>query len=166
MVLLMDPEFAHPNDNILRNVGMFLCQYRCQSPIVASRDPLKITSLCDANERSCTRTPQSGAICSHGHDRGAGSVSMGKLTFAVGLTVAFDLGEAIARFAAHSVAPISDAGHNLVDAAALGFSLLRHVAWETAVEFQNDFWMSQGHDSRGRGECGLAGRHIHFRRGS
>ena len=48
---------------------------------------------------------------------------MGKLAFAVGLTVAFVIGEAIAGFAANSVALISDAGHNLADAAALGFSL-------------------------------------------
>lgn len=41
---------------------------------------------------------------------------------AVGLTLAFVIGEAIAGAFAHSLALLSDAGHNLADAAALGFS--------------------------------------------
>jgi cobalt-zinc-cadmium efflux system protein len=41
---------------------------------------------------------------------------------AVGLTLAFVIGEAIAGTFAHSLALLSDAGHNLADAAALGFS--------------------------------------------
>jgi cobalt-zinc-cadmium efflux system protein len=42
--------------------------------------------------------------------------------FAVMLTVAFVIGEAIAGRFAHSLALLSDAGHNFADAAALGFS--------------------------------------------
>lgn len=41
---------------------------------------------------------------------------------AVALTLAFVIGEAIAGWLAHSLALLSDAGHNLADAAALGFS--------------------------------------------
>src|SRR5258705_8780959 len=41
---------------------------------------------------------------------------------AVALTLAFVLVEAIAGWRAHSLALLSDAGHNLADAAALGFS--------------------------------------------
>jgi cobalt-zinc-cadmium efflux system protein len=41
---------------------------------------------------------------------------------AVLLTVAFVVGEAIAGYFAHSLALLSDAGHNFADAAALGFS--------------------------------------------
>jgi cobalt-zinc-cadmium efflux system protein len=41
---------------------------------------------------------------------------------AVALTVAFVVGEVIAGYFAHSLALLSDAGHNFADAAALGFS--------------------------------------------
>ena len=41
---------------------------------------------------------------------------------AVALTLTFVLVEAIAGWTAHSLALLSDAGHNLADAAALGFS--------------------------------------------
>lgn len=56
------------------------------------------------------------------HAHGAG-VPAGKLKLAVALTLAFVIGEAIAGWRAHSLALLSDAGHNLGDAAALGFSL-------------------------------------------
>lgn len=41
---------------------------------------------------------------------------------AVALTLAFVIGETIAGYFAHSLALLSDAGHNFADAAALGFS--------------------------------------------
>jgi cobalt-zinc-cadmium efflux system protein len=41
---------------------------------------------------------------------------------AVGLTLSFVLGETIAGYFSHSLALLSDAGHNFADAAALGFS--------------------------------------------
>src|SRR6476661_2454848 len=50
------------------------------------------------------------------------SVSSRKMGFAVILTVAFVISEAIAGYFAHSLALLSDAGHNFADAAALGFS--------------------------------------------
>jgi cobalt-zinc-cadmium efflux system protein len=64
----------------------------------------------------------------HTHDCGghehphASTVTGGKLAIAVGLTLAFVIGEAAAGIFAHSLALLSDAGHNLADAAALGFS--------------------------------------------
>src|SRR5579871_1158910 len=57
----------------------------------------------------------------HDHDHG-GPIAVRKLGFAVGLTLAFVIGEVIAGTFAHSLALLSDAGHNLADAAALGFS--------------------------------------------
>ncbi len=64
--------------------------------------------------------------CDHDHSHnqhhhasnGAGS----KLALAVLLTLAFVVGEATAGIFSHSLALLSDAGHNLADAAALGFS--------------------------------------------
>src|SRR6476620_375564 len=50
------------------------------------------------------------------------TVSAGKMGLAVLLTLAFVVGEAIAGYFAHSLALLSDAGHNFADAAALGFS--------------------------------------------
>jgi cobalt-zinc-cadmium efflux system protein len=58
---------------------------------------------------------------SHGeHDHAP--ASLGKLRWAVGLTLAFVAIEAVAGAFAHSLALLSDAGHNFADAAALGFS--------------------------------------------
>src|SRR4051795_9092997 len=57
------------------------------------------------------------------HQHGAStSISSRKMAWAVGLTMAFVIGEAIAGYFAHSLALLSDAGHNFADAAALGFS--------------------------------------------
>src|SRR6478736_347120 len=58
---------------------------------------------------------------SHAHVSPA-SVSSHKMGLAVVLTLAFVFGEAIAGYFAHSLALLSDAGHNFADAAALGFS--------------------------------------------
>jgi cobalt-zinc-cadmium efflux system protein len=59
----------------------------------------------------------------HSHSHAApAAVSSRKMGFAVTLTVAFVIGEAIAGYFAHSLALLSDAGHNFADAAALGFS--------------------------------------------
>src|SRR5258708_21827344 len=57
----------------------------------------------------------------HGHDRGA-SLTGRRLLFSVIITVAFVIGEAIAGYFAHSLALLSDAGHNFSDALALVFS--------------------------------------------
>ena len=58
---------------------------------------------------------------SHSHAPAA-SVSSGKMAGAVVLTLAFVIGEAVAGYFAHSLALLSDAGHNFADAAALGLS--------------------------------------------
>jgi cobalt-zinc-cadmium efflux system protein len=55
----------------------------------------------------------------HSHDHSASSTKLG---FAVALTLAFVVGEAIAGTIGHSLALLSDAGHNFADAAALAFS--------------------------------------------
>src|SRR5579863_5582611 len=57
------------------------------------------------------------------HDRGHHhAVAGGRMAWAVILTVAFMGMEAICGHFAHSLALLSDAGHNFADAAALGFS--------------------------------------------
>jgi cobalt-zinc-cadmium efflux system protein len=58
----------------------------------------------------------------HGHSHVPVNVSSRAMCAAVTLTLAFVLVEAIAGWRAHSLALLSDAGHNLADAAALGFS--------------------------------------------
>jgi cobalt-zinc-cadmium efflux system protein len=58
----------------------------------------------------------------HHHTHVAARTDTWKLAAAVVLTVAFVAGEAIAGYFAHSLALLSDAGHNFADAAALGFS--------------------------------------------
>ncbi len=58
---------------------------------------------------------------SHGVSQDADS---GKLTMALGLIVAFMAVEVTTGVIAHSLALLSDAGHMLTDAAAIGFSLL------------------------------------------
>jgi cobalt-zinc-cadmium efflux system protein len=63
---------------------------------------------------------------SHAHSHAGCSHCEGdstrKLRLGVALTLAFVVGEAIAGYFAHSLALLSDAGHNFADAAALGFS--------------------------------------------
>jgi cobalt-zinc-cadmium efflux system protein len=66
---------------------------------------------------------------SHSHDSAhchgyaaAGAMSRWKLGFAVALTLAFVVGEAISGALANSLALLSDAGHNFADAAALALS--------------------------------------------
>jgi cobalt-zinc-cadmium efflux system protein len=58
--------------------------------------------------------------CNHGHSHAA--VTGSKMAWAVGLTGGFVILEAAAGFFSHSLALLSDAGHNFADAAALGFS--------------------------------------------
>ncbi len=58
---------------------------------------------------------------SHDHGHG-GSVSETRLKLSVFLTLAFVIGEASAGWFSNSLALMSDAGHNLADALALGFS--------------------------------------------
>jgi len=58
----------------------------------------------------------------HGHEHTAKGVSGRTMGAAVTLTVAFVVGEAISGWLGGSLALLSDAGHNLADAAALGFS--------------------------------------------
>ena len=59
---------------------------------------------------------------SHGHSHVPPNLSGRAMGAAVGLTLAFVAVEALAGWFAHSLALLSDAGHNLADAAALGFS--------------------------------------------
>jgi len=58
----------------------------------------------------------------HSHSHAAPDLSGTVLGAAVGLTLAFVAVEALSGWFAHSLALISDAGHNLADAAALGLS--------------------------------------------
>jgi cobalt-zinc-cadmium efflux system protein len=57
----------------------------------------------------------------HGHDHD-GSVTGRRLLFSIIITLAFVAGEAIVGYSAHSLALVSDAGHNFSDALALVFS--------------------------------------------
>ncbi len=60
---------------------------------------------------------------SHAHSHGPPpGVSSAKMGLAVMLTVTFVIAETISGYFAHSLALLSDAGHNFADAAALGFS--------------------------------------------
>ena len=59
---------------------------------------------------------------SHGHSHVPANVSGRTMGAAVALTLAFVVVEAVCGWFAHSLALLSDAGHNLADAAALGFS--------------------------------------------
>jgi cobalt-zinc-cadmium efflux system protein len=58
----------------------------------------------------------------HVHAHAPQGVSGRTMAAAVGLTVAFVCAEALAGWLSHSLALLSDAGHNLADAAALGLS--------------------------------------------
>ena len=57
----------------------------------------------------------------HGHDHGTAATGQ-RLVLSIFVTVAFVIGEAIAGYFAHSLALLSDAGHNLADALALALS--------------------------------------------
>src|SRR4029434_9303806 len=58
----------------------------------------------------------------HPHTHGSTGVPAGTMGAAVAVTLTFVVAEASAGWFAHSLALLSDAGHNLADAAALGFS--------------------------------------------
>src|SRR5258708_14039225 len=58
----------------------------------------------------------------HGHSHAPSGVSGRTMGAAVALTLLFVVAEAVAGWFADSRALLSDAGHNLADAAALGFS--------------------------------------------
>jgi cobalt-zinc-cadmium efflux system protein len=60
--------------------------------------------------------------CDHDHSHHHHALAGSRLGWAVALTVAFVVGESIAGWLGHSVALLSDAGHNLADALALLFS--------------------------------------------
>jgi len=58
-----------------------------------------------------------------GHGHAHGSVLTGRrLVLSIFITVAFVVGEAITGYFSHSLALLSDAGHNFADALALVFS--------------------------------------------
>lgn len=63
----------------------------------------------------------------HAHDHQAAAAAIGRLGPALGLTLAFVAIEATAGWFAHSLGLMSDAGHNLADAGALGLSW--YAAW-------------------------------------
>jgi cobalt-zinc-cadmium efflux system protein len=73
------------------------------------------------HESTATHDHAHGHAHAHGVNAAVG-VSGHKLGWAVALTLAFVLAEAVAGWFAHSLALLSDAGHNFADAAALGFS--------------------------------------------
>lgn len=57
----------------------------------------------------------------HGHDHGS-SLTGGRLLLSIAITLTFVLGEALAGYFSHSLALLSDAGHNFADALALVLS--------------------------------------------
>ena len=57
----------------------------------------------------------------HAHDHGTAATGQ-RLVLSIFITVAFVIGEAIAGYFAHSLALLSDAGHNFADALALVLS--------------------------------------------
>jgi cobalt-zinc-cadmium efflux system protein len=57
----------------------------------------------------------------HGHDHGS-ALTGRRLVLSIFITLAFVLGEAITGYSSHSLALMSDAGHNFADALALVFS--------------------------------------------
>src|SRR5882672_338612 len=59
---------------------------------------------------------------SHAHGHAPHTLSGGTMGTAVTLTLAFVVAEAVCGWLGHSLALLSDAGHNLADAIALGFS--------------------------------------------
>ncbi len=63
----------------------------------------------------------------HAHDHQSAAAAIGRLGPAIGLTLAFVLIEATAGWFSHSLGLLSDAGHNLADAGALGLSW--YAAW-------------------------------------
>jgi cobalt-zinc-cadmium efflux system protein len=65
---------------------------------------------------------QSGHPHQHSHGHGSASVSGAVMSAAVVATLTFVIVEAVAGWMGHSLALLSDAGHNLADAAALGLS--------------------------------------------
>lgn len=81
-----------------------------------------------AHEDVARQSHDHAAHASHahaGHAHGAGpDTDAGRLTAALALIVAFMAVEVAAAVLAHSLALLSDAGHMLTDAAAIGFSLL------------------------------------------
>ncbi len=63
------------------------------------------------------------AAAGHVHSHGVAANMGGRLVLALALTLFFVTGEFVAGLVSHSLALISDAGHNLTDALAVGFSL-------------------------------------------
>lgn len=72
-----------------------------------------------------------GEHCRHGHTGVHGSGSRRSLLFAFFLTASFMLAEAVGGWLTNSLALLSDAGHMLTDAAAIGLSLLALKFGET-----------------------------------
>ncbi|BBH16814.1 putative cation transporter [Nocardioides baekrokdamisoli] len=61
---------------------------------------------------------------SHGHDHGISENADGRyLASALGLLVAYMVGEVVVAFVSHSLALLSDAGHMLTDAGAIGVAI-------------------------------------------
>src|ERR1035441_1384719 len=61
-------------------------------------------------------------VHSHGHSHGHGHATGNILRWSLGATAAFVVVELLAGFQAHSLALLSDAGHNFTDALALGLA--------------------------------------------
>jgi cobalt-zinc-cadmium efflux system protein len=80
-----------------------------------------------SHDHACTHDHAAGQPHSHDHSHSnchAATADMSRLRLglAVALTIAFVVAEAVAGILAHSLALLSDAGHNFADAAALAFS--------------------------------------------
>src|SRR5262249_13891179 len=74
----------------------------------------------------------------HGHDH-AGSTDGRRLAIALAITVTFPGVEAVGGWIAGSLALIADAGHMLVDAAALGLALLALRASRRPADAQRSY---------------------------
>jgi cobalt-zinc-cadmium efflux system protein len=72
-----------------------------------------------------------GQNCRHGHAAAHATGSRRSLWFAFALTVSFMVAEAVGGWLTNSLALLSDAGHMLTDAAAIGLSLLALKVGET-----------------------------------
>src|ERR1035441_9199583 len=68
-----------------------------------------------------------GRVHSHEHSHGHAHATGNILRWSLVATTAFVLVELIAGLRAHSLALVSDAGHNFTDALALGLGLVEHA---------------------------------------
>jgi len=95
-----------------------------------------------------------------GHIHGGSATLTGRrLGLAIVITLLFVLAEAVTGYFSHSLALLSDAGHNFADALAAGLLLVRHLDRTKTLNRTAYFWLSQGRDIRGIDQRRVIGRH-------